>query len=167
MFHLSQRRGFLSNRKSDSKSDDTKGLLAEISQLAKDVEAAVARTIGEYLAGLQSDPLKRLRGRHTRRAMFEVEFEKIWESQRRFYPELLTDQLKHGAAGRRHYPVAPPPREAGTSLLDAVGLHGLIFFQRRLRPVPRSVVGRCELEPKLAVAPGPTASASGSACCKR
>lgn len=150
-FHLGQRRGFLSNRKSDRKKDDTKGLLAEISRLAKEIEDTNCRTLGEFLSKQNSDPRlgMRLRARHTRRDMYEREFELLWESQRRFHAELLNDTLKYGTGGRREYPIAPPAGRPGETLLQAVGLHGLIFFQRRLRPVPRSIVGRCELEPKL------------------
>jgi CRISPR-associated endonuclease Csn1 len=148
ILHLAQRRGFLSNRKSDrKKNSDTKGLLAEISQLAANIHAR-SRTLGEYLAEQQADSTARIRTLHTHREMYETEFEAIWESQRRFHVDLLTDDLKYGALGRRTYPVQPVPRNAGQSLLEQVGLHGLVFFQRRLRPVPRSIVGRCELEPK-------------------
>jgi CRISPR-associated endonuclease Csn1 len=155
LLHLTQRRGFLSNRKSDKKKADTKGLLAEISQLAGEISNSGCRTLGEFLARQQASSMSgtanghRLRARHTRRDMYESEFEAIWESQRRFHGEMLTDELKYGARGRRSYPIAPPRASRAQTLVDAVGLHGLIFFQRRLRPVPRSVVGRCELEPKL------------------
>jgi CRISPR-associated endonuclease Csn1 len=150
--HLAQRRGFLSNRKSDRKQDDTKGLLAEMSKLKQQITESGSRTLGEFLARQQADPAKthplRIRGLHTRREMLEHEFEQIWESQRRFHADLLTDQLKFGSLGQRKYPLKPAPRQPGQSLLEQVGLHGLLFFQRRLRPVPRSIVGRCELEPK-------------------
>jgi CRISPR-associated endonuclease Csn1 len=147
--HLAQRRGFLSNRKSDAKKkDESKGLLAEMSQLSTEIQASGSRTLGEYLARCQGDIGSRIRTRQTRREMYESEFDKIWESQCRFHTPLLTDELKYGTLGRRAYPTQPTPRMAGLSLLAQVGLHGLIFFQRRLRPVPRSVVGRCELEPK-------------------
>ncbi len=148
-FHLAQRRGFLSNRKSDRKKDEgVKGLLAEMSALAADIQTAKSRTLGEYLSHLPTDNGNRIRTRHTRREMYEAEFEAIWDAQRKFHPGLLTEQLKYGAVGRQTYPVRPIPRPAGKSPLEHVGLHGLVFFQRRLRPVPKSVVGRCELEPK-------------------
>lgn len=147
--HLAKRRGFLSNRKSDRQAkNDTKGLLAQMNQLALEMQTAGSRTLGEHLAQIQTDSTKRIRRRHTRREMYEAEFEAIWESQRRFHPGLLTDDLKYGATGRRTYPAKPLPKRDGQDLLGQVGIHGVIFFQRPLRPVPRSIVGRCELEPK-------------------
>ncbi len=130
LIHLNQRRGFLSNRKTDkARAKDTKGMLAEISTLAAAIATNGCRTLGEYLARLESGfeharsaPDGRARHRHTRRDMYEAEFEQIWESQRKFYPtelsEELRDQLRH-----------------------------LIFFQRKMY-WPKSVVGRCELEPR-------------------
>jgi CRISPR-associated endonuclease Csn1 len=59
---------------------------------------------------------------------------------------VLTDQLKYGSVGRQTYPRGSTPlgRDAP---LDKYGLHGLLFFQRPMY-WPKSVVGRCELEPK-------------------
>jgi CRISPR-associated endonuclease Csn1 len=129
--HLNQRRGFLSNRKTDkARAKDTKGMLAEISGLASAIDEAKCRTLGEYLARLGdafehrvSPEPGRVRHRHTRRNMYEREFEEIWKSQRDHHPALLTDELRERV--RR-----------------------IIFFQRRMY-WPKSVVGRCELEPKL------------------
>ncbi len=127
LLHLNQRRGFLSNRKTDrAKRKEASELLTEISALADKLEG---RTLGQYLVELRgSDPARyheaRLRGLHTRRDMYQAEFDRIWEAQRRFHPELLTD-----AARAR--------------------IRDLIFFQRELRPPPLSLIGACELEPRL------------------
>src|SRR5205085_12165383 len=95
LVHLSQRRGYLSNRKSDrGRKDETKGMLGEISQLAADLKDA---TLGEFLAQEQElHPQVRLRRRHTRRDMYEKEFDAIWSAQQQHYPELLTEHLKYG-----------------------------------------------------------------------
>lgn len=100
-------------------------MLAEISALAKKIEESGSRTLGEYLHKLsqQGGALARLRGHHTQRAMFEHEFNFLWEKQRQFYPDVLTDQL------RKH-------------IWD-----NLIAYQRAMY-WPKSVVGRCELEPR-------------------
>ena len=120
--HLNQRRGFLSNRKSDkAKEKETKGMLAEISQLQGAVEAAGHKTLGQYLAGLNDQaPSLRVRGRHTRRDMYETEFEAIWAAQQVHYPQLLNDELRSK-------------------------VHHAIFFQRPLR-IPKAMIGTCELE---------------------
>ena len=150
LLHMNQRRGFLSNRKADrqKKSEDSK-MLAEISDLAKQIEAAGHATLGEHLAAQQAAaPLERLRGKHTHRSMLDDEFDKIWESQRRFHPQLLSDELKYGRRGRQAYPRKPERiGKAGAAAVAEVGLHGLIFFQRPMY-WPKSVIGQCEFDPK-------------------
>jgi CRISPR-associated endonuclease Csn1 len=125
LVHLNQRRGFKSNRKNVGKNKDEKGMLGQISALAKQIEESRCRTLGEFLhkereaGGLEV----RTRGRHTRREMLQQEFSLIWEKQREFYPDILTAEL------------------------HAVLRERIIFFQRAMY-WPRSVVGQCELEPK-------------------
>jgi CRISPR-associated endonuclease Csn1 len=56
-------------------------------------------------------------------------------------------------AGENRYPVIPTARPSREHrLLELFGLHGLIFFQRKMY-WRTSVIGRCELEPKLKRAP--------------
>ena len=54
--------------------------------------------------------------------MYEEEFDKIWEKQSEFYPDVLTDDLRR-------------------EIRDEI-----IFFQRPLKPVDE-LVRDCELEP--------------------
>ncbi len=145
LLHLNRRRGFLSNRKTDKKKNEDKGILAEMNQLAADMKQAGHQTLGEHLGKLHQDPHCRIRKRHTRREMFEAEFEAIWETQRKHYPKLLTDELKYGTQGRQPYPCKS--ETAAKILLQQYGLHGLIFFQRKMY-WPKSVIGQCELEPR-------------------
>jgi CRISPR-associated endonuclease Csn1 len=127
---LNQRRGFLSNRKADrAAGKETKGMLAEISELAQEIEQTHCRTLGEFLARKDADfdPIRsndsdRVRHRHTRRDMYEQEFDAIWAAQEVHHPAILT-----------------------RGLLDKVRKH--IFHQRRMY-WPKSIVGTCELEPK-------------------
>ncbi|MGH7949589.1 MAG: type II CRISPR RNA-guided endonuclease Cas9, partial [Candidatus Binataceae bacterium] len=122
LYHLGQRRGFKSNRKTDrkAKKNETEGLLAEISQLQKEIDASGARTLGQFLASLGREEAK-VRGRHTSRAMYEKEFELLWNAQAAHHPSLLSDALRKT-------------------------LHNVIFHQRPLR-VQKQLVGECELEP--------------------
>ncbi len=155
-YHLGQRRGFLSNRKKDRGDKEVKGMLAEISALEEEIEESGTGTIGRLLHQklqtmghanrVEGD---HVRNRHTRRSMYEAEFDAIWEAQRRLgHADLLTDELKLGRdKQKRAYPRRPHPRPKGLSLLEAYGLHGLIFFQRKMY-WPRSAVGNCELESK-------------------
>ncbi|MCH2204197.1 MAG: hypothetical protein MK102_19710, partial [Fuerstiella sp.] len=146
--HLAQRRGFLSNRKSDrGKEKETKGMLAEIESLEKDIGD---HTLGQYLYSIrESDSRIRIRGRHTKRRMYEDEFNRIWEFQSTFHPKLLTDELRYGTKGESSYPRPPEPlkKRKSNSVLKRFGLHGILFFQRSMY-WPASVIGKCELEPK-------------------
>lgn len=148
IYQLAQRRGFLSNRKVDRASDkETKGMLGEIAELDKAIQEADGSTLGEYLAAIKASGGK-VRKRHTRRSMYLAEFDAIWEFQSRFYPELLTDSCKYGSQGSKTYPADPDiHRKRSTEThLQRYGLHGIIFFQRRIY-WPASLVGKCELEP--------------------
>ena len=131
LVHLNQRRGFLSNRKTDkARAKETEGMLAEMRDLAQAIREAGCRTLGEYLARIaecsdraSGNPAVQIRRRHTRRDMYEEEFSRIWEAQAAHHPDVLTDQLREW-------------------------VHRVVFFQRKMY-WPKSVVGRCELEPKL------------------
>jgi CRISPR-associated endonuclease Csn1 len=129
LVHLNQRRGFKSNRKTD-RGKEEQGMLAEISALAGRFEATGSRTLGEYLARLGAGEIEpgedesvSPRNRHTRRDMYEQEFDEVWKVQAAHYPETLTDELKEQ-------------------------IHKIVFFQRALY-WPKSVIGRCDLEPRL------------------
>ncbi len=159
--HFSQRRGFLSNRKRERKDSEVKGMLAEISELQADIERTGSRTLGNYLYGKASGLNHRrrvendhVRHRHTRREMLLYEFDLIWKNQSRHHPDILTDKLRYGSMGPQRQPYKPRPRTGGQSFIEAFGIEGLIFFQR---PIywPRSVVGKCELEPKQKRCPRP------------
>jgi CRISPR-associated endonuclease Csn1 len=140
--HLNQRRGFLSNKKSEKPDKDDSKTLEEISALERELGD---RTLGQFLAEKRADPHDRIRGRHTRRDMYVREFEAVWNCQKAYHPDLLTDALKYGSQGVSKYPAEPLPHAKSESLLEKFGLHGLIFFQRPMY-WPASVIGRCELE---------------------
>lgn len=157
--HLNQRRGFLSNRKKDRDDSEVKGMPTEMSELQAAMDEAGCQTIGQYLyhKAQKLDHTQRIdddhiRNRHTRRAMLETEFDKIWEAQAQHHPDLLSEKLRYGLCGKaRKYPIDlktnPQKKYADQSLLDAFGVHGLIFFQRKMY-WPKSAIGLCELEPK-------------------
>jgi CRISPR-associated endonuclease Csn1 len=127
LYHLAQRRGFLSNRKSAPKKDEKPGeIKQEIEGLAAEILRAGCRTLGEYFSRL--DPTEaRIRTRHTARKMYEEEFAAIWSAQRPHHPTVLTDTLKKE-------------------------LHRALFFQRPLKSA-KHLIGLCDLEPKRRRAP--------------
>lgn len=94
-YHLAQRRGFLSNRKSAPKADDDEGKVYKgINALLRDMEAKQAKTTAEYFARFMSPLEERIRARWTsRKQMYEPEFDAIWETQAAYYPEILTPAL--------------------------------------------------------------------------
>jgi len=121
LYHLGQRRGFLSNRKTAVSKQKEEGVVSQgIGSLQAEMEQVGARTLGEFFAGL--DPrLRRIRDRYTSRAMYEDEFERIWTAQAPYHPGVLTDELREQ-------------------------LHDAIFYQRPLRS-QKGLIGECELEP--------------------
>ena len=121
-YHLSQRRGFLSNRKEKLKGgdEDEAGVVKQgIEHLADEMKKAKARTLGEFFAGIDPEA-SRIRERYTHRDMFVAEFDAIWKKQQRYHPEILTEEFY---------------RE----------LHKAFFFQRKLKTV-RHLVGDCAYE---------------------
>ena len=149
VFHINQRRGFKSNRKTDKKDNDSGALKTAISalrqQLDPDGADGKARTVGELLWRRKQDGIGvRARYRERRvekedgktridkrydlyidRAMIESEFDKLWAKQAELNPIVFT--------------------EAARSELRDCLLH-----QRKLRPVKP---GRCTLEPNEERAP--------------
>jgi len=131
ILHLGQRRGFLSNRKTDKvRAKETGDMKAEINALAGAIDASGCRTLGEYLSklGAEHKPTEvvevdqRVRRRHTRRDMYEHEFASLWDAQQRYHKERLCEELRQR-------------------------VHRTIFYQRAMY-WPKTMIGRCELEPK-------------------
>jgi len=128
LYHLNQRRGFKSNRKS-GKAKEQGQIAKAAGELQGQIEDSDCRTLGEYLAQLNGDQT-RIRDRYTFRAMYEHEFELLWQKQAEFHPELLTDDLK-------------------ARIRDET-----IFFQRPIR-WDTDTIGKCELEKDEAGRPLP------------
>lgn len=91
LIHLNQRRGFLSNRKSNSEEEDSTDYKKRIAELENVLDD---KTIGQQLfKELQSvsHPLEiLLRERTYLRKTYIEEFDRIWDKQKTFYPTLLT-----------------------------------------------------------------------------
>ncbi|MFN3660712.1 MAG: type II CRISPR RNA-guided endonuclease Cas9, partial [Brevinematales bacterium] len=116
-YHLAQRRGFLSNRKSIKKEEGE--VKKAITQLEKDMKDRQCKTLSEYFLLINKEG-KRMRNHYTSRQMYIDEFEAIFESQRCYYPDLLTDKLKKL-------------------------FYHAIFYQRPLKST-RKLIGFCEYE---------------------
>ena len=102
LFHLNQRRGFQSNRKTDKKDNDSGLLKSAIKKLRDELTAKSSRTVGEWLAErhLKRESVRaRLRGKTVRdkaydlyidRAMVTHEFDTLWAAQAAISPEFYT-----------------------------------------------------------------------------
>jgi CRISPR-associated endonuclease Csn1 len=126
-YHLSQRRGYKSNRKEQADGKKASGKAKKTDNLGaveggiKELEDAMHsfRTLGEYFASL--DPhTQKVRRRCTSRKMYEEEFAAIWATQAALHPALLTDELHHE-------------------------IKHLLFFQRPIK-AQAHLIGGCELE---------------------
>jgi CRISPR-associated endonuclease Csn1 len=145
LFHINQRRGFKSNRKTDKKDNDSGALKTAISKLRETLKAENCRTVGEWLHKRDvANQTVRARYRQNKvikddgktridksydlyidRAMIEDEFDALWKKQAELNPALFT--------------------EAARSDLRDVLLH-----QRPLKPVKP---GRCTFLPDEERAP--------------
>lgn len=118
LFHINQRRGFKSNRKTDKKENDSSALKNAISQLRQAMHTTGCRTVGEWLFARHQQGLSiRARYRENRitrddgktkieksydlyidRAMIEAEFDALWAKQAELHPQLFhaaaRDELK-------------------------------------------------------------------------
>ena len=138
LFHLGQRRGFKSNRKTDKTSDKKPGgdndlgkIASGIADLKGKMYEARARTYGEWLAmrHARGDVVRLRAGSdafgeegyafYPERKLLEEEFHAIWDAQAAFYPDLLTEER------RAH-------------------LFKIIFYQR---PLKKPRVGKCSFNP--------------------
>ncbi|BBB58649.1 hypothetical protein UNDKW_0376 [Undibacterium sp. KW1] len=137
LFHINQRRGFLSNRKTDKKDNDSGALKRAIKELREKLKEENCRTLGEWLAKRSKNGESvraRLQGKtqkdkkydfYADRAMIEHEFDTLWSAQEKFNPALFTEAAR-------------------------LELKDILLHQRPLKPV---VPGRCTLIPEEPRAP--------------
>ena len=115
IYHLAQRRGYLSNRKQELKEKETVGAVKSgINELKQAIAASGARTLGEYFCMLDPE-MERIRSRYTERSMYQDEFRKICQSQRQHISEDLEKEL-----------------------------YDAIFFQNKLKSC-KGLVGKCRI----------------------
>jgi CRISPR-associated endonuclease Csn1 len=130
LFHLNQRRGFLSNRKAEKKDDDQGAIEQGSTKLNEAMEAEKARTLGEFLwrrhqkresvraRNIASGP-KAAYEFYPTRDLYRAEFDTIWQSQAKHHSSMTT--------------------AAREEIADTI-----IFFQRPLKQPP---VGKCSFDP--------------------
>lgn len=140
LYHLIQRRGFLSNSRKGGSDDGAifKGNVKEGKIGIEDtLESIEGKTLGGYLYEIypkENQPfqygLERIRNRYTTRKMYVDEFELIWNKQAQFHTDLNED-LKTLFGGRKQ---------------EGYKEDGILFHQRPLRS-QKYLVGNCSFEP--------------------
>lgn len=147
--HLSQRRGFLSNKKTaDKEEDEGKGTVKPaITELEMEIEEKGFRTLGEFFASLDPEE-KRIRQRWTGRKMFEKEFNAICDFQEKKHPGLLDRKVvleswRARAKKRKGKRDDESLKTKEMTLREAI--HHILFFQRPLKS-QKHLIGKCELE---------------------
>ncbi|MBR4917160.1 MAG: type II CRISPR RNA-guided endonuclease Cas9 [Fibrobacter sp.] len=134
IFHLNQRRGFKSNRKTDGGEDGK--IRTAVAKLEQIFQSEGCRTLGEFYqkrlekgqsirARLEGAGAKAEYPFYPSRQMIEHEFDKIWEKQAEYYPETLTEAAR-------------------------TKIRSTLLYQRPLKPAKP---GKCFLEPNENRAP--------------
>ena len=145
LFHINQRRGFKSNRKTDKKENDSGALKTAIKKLHEMLQAENCRTVGEWLHK-RNEAKQTVRARYRQektlkedgktkidkyydlyidRAMIEHEFDALWRKQAELNPTIFNE----------------PARDE---------LKDILLHQRPLKPVKP---GRCTFLPEEERAP--------------
>ena len=146
LYHIIQRRGFLSNSRKGGTDDGTifKGNAKEGKiGIDETLESIEGKTLGSYLYEIYpkenqpfQDGLERIRNRYTTRKMYVDEFELIWNKQSQFHL-VLNENLKELFGGRKQ---------------DGYKEDGILFHQRPLRS-QKHLVGNCSFEPNKTKCP--------------
>ncbi|MDD2701703.1 MAG: type II CRISPR RNA-guided endonuclease Cas9 [Sideroxydans sp.] len=114
MFHINQRRGFKSNRKTDKKENDSGALKSAIKKLHETLQAENCRTVGEWL-NKRHEAKQTVRARYRQekslkedgktkidkfydlyidRAMIEHEFDALWSKQADLNPTVFNEPAR-------------------------------------------------------------------------
>lgn len=144
LYLLNQRRGFKSGKKEKSIDDSSDKELTEyyekLSETEKKLKDSGCKTIGEYFYTLfkkakkeknwhnPDEPIERIRTQLVFRKLYEEEIDKIWETQQKFYPKILTEENKEEIKEK------------------------IIFYQRPLKS-QKHLISKCRFEPNKRCAP--------------
>ena len=130
LFHLSQKRGFKSNRKTDNGGNDSGAIKEAIAKMEVLLLETDSKTVGEFfhkknqkretvLSRPTEVKLKNEYDFYLHRSMIEDEFKAIWEKQKQFNAVQYSDE---------NYKI----------------IHEIIFYQRKLKSQKENV-GKCTL----------------------
>lgn len=131
LYHLNQKRGFKSSRKTEGQETDPAKESEYKSQIRKNADElkSAGITLGQWVyANLLSNEHFKLKGLIFPREVYIEEFETIWNCQSKFYPQLTQD------------------------IYNKIKL-GIIFHQRPLKS-QKSLVSRCEFATRFKMVNG-------------
>lgn len=124
LLHLNQKRGYKSSRHSSSEEESGKKMsdyLQELKERKEEIEKENI-TIGEYFyRKLKENPFFRVKQNVFPRECYINEFNRIWETQSKFYSAILTEENKRKVRDE------------------------IIYYQRRLKS-QKGLVGKCQFE---------------------
>ncbi len=131
LYHLNQKRGYKSSRSSSDEDENGKKLSDYLAEM-KDRKGQLEKehiTIGQYFyARLKENRHFRVKQNVFPRECYINEFNQIWDTQQKYYPEVLTDENK------------------------VIVRDQIIFYQRRLKS-QKGLVGECQFEKHHKVTP--------------
>lgn len=129
-YHLNQKRGFKSSRKSSSENEN---LSAYKQELLDNHNALESKTVGQYFyEKLLEDPFFRIKENNFYRSDYQAEFDAIWLMQSKYYPDILTG--------------GPEEIDNRGSLYRLIK-NETIYFQRPLKS-SKHLIGKCTFETK-------------------
>ncbi|MEO6276367.1 type II CRISPR RNA-guided endonuclease Cas9 [Roseateles sp.] len=151
LFHINQRRGFKSNRRTDKKDNDSGALKAAIGSLRAQLDRAgadgKARTVGELLWRRMNDPdVRTVRARYREQRVLKEDGKTRVDKSYDLYVDrkMVADEFDALWAKQAELNSLQFHEAAGAALRDC------LLHQRNLRPVKP---GRCTLEPDEPRAP--------------
>lgn len=151
LFHLNQRRGFQSNRRTDKKDNDSGALKAAIGSLRAQLDPTgadgKARTVGELLWRRMNDPdVRTVRARYREQRVLKDDGKMRVDKSYDLYVDRKMVEAEFDALWAKQAVLNPAqfPAAAGAALKDC------LLHQRKLLPVRP---GRCTLEPDEPRAP--------------
>lgn len=149
LFHINQRRGFKSNRKTDKKDNDSGALKTAINALREQLSVSAtdgkARTVGELLWG-RMDAGNGVRARYRERRIEKEDGKTRIEKSYDLYIDRAMIEAEFGALWAKQSAINP-------SIFNEIArseLKDCLLHQRPLKPV---IPGRCTLEPEEQRAP--------------
>jgi CRISPR-associated endonuclease Csn1 len=143
LFHLNQKRGYKSNRKADNEEETKSKEVATgqedarkskkqgyLDRIADREQLVQEQTIGQYFFHeIRKNPFFRVKENIFMRKSYEQEFDRIWETQRKFYPGILSEALRNRIRNEIIYYQRPLRSQKG--LVSVCPFEGTYYNDKR------------------------------------